>query len=246
MQHETTGRRKSSALPTLAVITAVTVLLFAGMAAPIALFLREFMSWEATTTLIAGVVTLLSLVPLVIGYMKNSEAEQELAQREIYQRLELASIDLFRFECVHPQVAALLWDLQDGENATDHVAKLSFTDGYALRAYLFQLLNLFEMATRFRAIGIMDREAFGSWVIWMADVAGNPRFQVVWGEVRTNYVGLLQRTFNDGIAAIARAAADPEPSAQERAFFHAVGDVFDCDTIRRWHVEKGLVTAEAA
>lgn len=246
MLNETTGRRKSPALSTLALITAVTVLLFAGMAAPIALFLREFMSWEATTTLIAGVVTFLSLVPLVIGYIKNSEAEQEMAQREIYQRLELASIELFRFECAHPEVAALLWDLQDGENATEHVATLSFTDGYALRAYLFQLLNLFEMATRFRSIGIMDREAFGSWVIWMSDVAANPRFQVIWDEVRTNYVGLLQRTFNDGIAAIGRAATDPESSAQERAFFHAVGEIFDCDTIRRWHVEKGLVTPEAA
>jgi hypothetical protein len=208
--------------------------------------LRLFMSWEATAALIGCYITLLSVFVLWRSYhITSQEAQQlrqreyEMTQREIYQRLELASIDLFRFECQQPATAALLWD----KNAKS-IKDLGFQDRYTLNAYVFQILNLFEMAIRFRKNGTMDTEAFGSWVIWMCDLASNKRFQELWEEMKTNYVGLLQEIFNKGIEACkTNPATDKNPKACEYAFFQVVGgkDIFDCKIIREWHKDKKLI-----
>lgn len=65
-------------------------------------------------------------------------------------------------------------------------------DRYQLKQYVCQMLNLFEMAYRFRAEGIMAPVVFGSWVIWIWELCNAPVFQQMWADTQDdlplNYV----------------------------------------------------------
>ncbi|HLP24516.1 MAG TPA: hypothetical protein VK477_02475, partial [Acidobacteriota bacterium] len=163
------------------------------------------LSWEAvsgfTQALVAIVGTVLSLLSLLLAFLVlywDKTNERRLQCREIYQRLELASVELFRFECDHDRLVELLWG--DGEETKDSLPRLAGADAYQVRAYVCQMLNLFEMALRFRRDETMEPEVFGSWVIWMHDLCSCPRFQTLWPDLRLNYVAELRHVMDAGIA----------------------------------------------
>lgn len=181
-----------------------------------------FLSWEAVAGFMAGGLTFLSICLIALIYLLDTRSAQQMARREIYQRLELASVELFRFECEHAGLVSLLWD----ENAKP-LKELTYAQQYALKAYVFQMLNLFEMAIRFREQKIMEPDVFGSWIIWMYELCSCGRFQQLWSEIRMNYVGLLQKLLTGGIDTIrARKGDDPRT-----AFFQMFAQTFRCRAI---------------
>ena len=223
------------------ILVSSLAIMILGLSAGLAIFLRAYMDWGATAAFVGGFITFLSILAFLVSYILNNRETNRLAQREIYQRLELASIELFRFECENEPVVSLLWEYKEPD-----ISGLIPHQHYSLRTYICQMLNLFEMAVRFRESGIMEREVFGSWVIWMYELANNSRFQKLWRnpgrkrneepDVRLNYVGLLRKIFDDGIKACRDNPSNEEkPDAGEIAFFTAVGDIFNCDIIRDWH-----------
>jgi hypothetical protein len=152
-----------------------------------------------------GVANFLQMASVVISaasilftYLMRSEQANRTANQQIYQTLELQSIDLFRFEANHPKLVEQLWfgdapeklereldgevfDIPPDEEARLHV----------LRQYVCQMLNLFEMAYRFRLRGIMEPEVFGSWVIWMWELCESEVFCAFWkhpDNLPANYV----------------------------------------------------------
>lgn len=182
------------------------------------------LSWEAVsgfTQAIVGVIgTVLSLLSLLLAFLVlywDKLNERRLQCREIYQQLELASVELFRFECEQAELVGLLWN--EGDEAQ---ADLTTAQGYQVRAYTCQILNLFEMAVRFRIDGTMEPDVFGSWVIWMHDLSSASRFRAIWPELRPNYVVELREILDAGVA-----CGDQNPELRRAAFFSAVAAQFD-------------------
>lgn len=145
-----------------------------------------------TIAQVAGILMAATMV--VITNRHNARQADETARQQIYQTLEIESVKLFRFEINNRDLVERLW-CQESACAND-------VDDYILREYICQILNLFEMACRFRRRGIIDADVFGSWIIWMWELCGNKTFREKWrGEdnIEFNYIKEFRELINAGI-----------------------------------------------
>jgi len=189
---------------------------------------------------IIGIVIAAAMI--VFTNLFNSRQQNETAQHKIYQTLELQSVQLFQWEIDHPKQVKQLW-------FSDKLPASEF-DQYLLRQYVCQILNLFEMATRFRKEGIVAHEVYGSWVIWMWELCDLPVFQELWrgpGGIWTNYVSAFRDIMSTGVEISSPIAnrgrkkprlsdEEKERIAQEncRKFFAAVSEKFNCEVVQSW------------
>ena len=105
---------------------------------------------------------------------EQARREQERGRIEIYQRLELASNELHRFEAEHPD---LIRPLYTGESApTDPAVALAY------RNYASQLLNLFELQIELYSNGLVDDRILSTWGPWFVEVGRAPGFRTLWEE----------------------------------------------------------------
>lgn len=152
-------------------------------------------------------------------------------RQQTYQRLEIASIELFRFEAKDGANAARL--LYDGPpTAFDD---LKPEDRIPLVSYVTQTLNLFEMAVSYRHDDVFPRDKFASWVIWFYEFCSSPTVQLNWAdELKLHYSKELGNLIEKGIACLQEYATEPEPELR-RLFFNVVANRFDDDPmIRGW------------
>lgn len=157
---------------------------------------------------------LIAVISFIIKEYFESRRDLKSANREIYQKLELASIDLFRFDASSSQISGILWaDDKD-------LPRLGSSERFAFLNYVCQILNLFEMSIRFRKEKIMPPEVFGSWVIWYYDVFSRENFIPIWKEVKLNYTCDLRR-FVDKRLEILDSGETQEKQQEE--FFEFVG-----------------------
>lgn len=178
---------------------------------------------------VAGVVV--SAAGIAFAYvMKASEAQQD-QRRKLYQALEVQSIGLFRFEADHPELVEGLWL---GRSVPPEGMEKRAYD-YLVRQYVCQMLNLFEMAVRFRAQEILPPGAFGSWLIWIWELCQAPRFLELWldpDDLPSNYT----RDFRDLISRALEFArtGDGEPTERRARFFAHVANQMNCDDVETW------------
>lgn len=173
----------------------------------------------------------ISALGIVFTYVMRTEQTQRNAQQQLYQTLELQSVELFRFECDHPHLVKALWFDPPPDDNGDKDEVLA----YSTRQYACQMLNLFEMAIRFRMQGILMPEVFGSWVIWIWEVCECRNFQEMWldeADLPSNYIPDLREILSAGVE-ISR--ANPEGGkANTRAFFLEVADRLNCHEVESW------------
>jgi hypothetical protein len=169
-------------------------------------------------------------VSILFAYVMRSEEANRTAKQGIYQALELRSIDLFRFEADHPNLVHALWFKPHApvpETEEERVQK------YMLKEYICQILNLFEMALRFRIQGIMAPDVFGSWVIWMWELCSSPVFREFWNDkadmLPANYVAELRAAIQLGVDLYHEQA---EPRAED--YFARLADEIMCPEIEPW------------
>src|SRR4051794_5308575 len=100
------------------------------------------------------------------------------------------------------------------------------------------MLNLFEMATRFRTLRILPEDVFGSWVIWIWELCSCKRFQDFWlddDDLPSNYV----RDFREVITAGVEMANRQHPEDKKRSdFFSTVAERLNCWEIEQWFVRR--------
>lgn len=181
-------------------------------------------------TLITSCSVLVAIVTFVVTHIVTRHRDRKVANREIYQQLELASNELFRFEGTNKELTVPLWD----NNAALPPEK---TPAYnAFMNYVCQILNLFEMAIRFRREHIMPVDAFGSWVTWYYDVCSQRNFAPLWQTIRFNYTRDLRTVIDHGVALARQHATDSE--AGRVTFFAYVAKQLNCPVIRDWLKES--------
>jgi hypothetical protein len=106
--------------------------------------------------------------------------ERERSQLEVYQRLELASNDVHRFEADHID---LIRPLYTGVGAPTETA-----EQHAYYSYVNQILNLFELQVELYWNHIVNDDILATWVDWFNEVARAPGFLAVWEDgVRQQY-----------------------------------------------------------
>ena len=168
-----------------------------------------------------------SVTIFMIAHFVSRHRDRVAANREVYQRLELASIDLFRFEADHPDLVRALW--QEGEPAP---AQNSAED-IMLQDFVCQYLNLFEMAYRLRKDDIMSHDVFGSWVVWYLSLAGAPAFPRIWAQLRCDYVKELASIMDEAVSIHRNVHGE---LAQRKAFFSYFAKLLGgCPAIENWH-----------
>lgn len=234
--------------------------------------------WAQTgATIIAALSLVLALLKLWSD-SRRRRIEEERATRErervaretldarrieIYQRLEIESNSVFRFETEHRNVLPLfrthlapprllqspmIEDLAGGQTPRDEAKLIA-------RKYYEICCNLFEIAARLRQKDIFEAEVFGSWVAWYFDTVTEWGFRAVWADLRTNYTAQLRENVFDRWVAklieewdrphaagtLATADADEPLCVDDRtldeartAFYKDVAKAFHCPVVEEW------------
>lgn len=187
---------------------------------------------------VTDTIQLLSLLATVaifmIAHFVNRYRDRVAVNREVYQRLEFASVELFRFEADHPDLVRALW--QKGAPAPEKDS----AEEIILQDFVCQYLNLFEMALQLRKQDVVPHEVFGSWVVWYFNLAGAPGFPRIWEELRCYYVADLAQAMDRGIEIHKTVYGE---AAQREEFFKFFAEKLDsCRAIREWHANQTNAT----
>jgi len=176
----------------------------------------------------------ISATGIVFTYIMKSDQSVQAARQQIYQTLELQSIELFRFEAENAEIVSMLWGPER--------APTDALDRYQVKQYTCQMLNLFEMAYRFRAERIMDPAVFGSWVIWIWELCSTPVFQALWSSnednLPLNYVPEFRKSIEYAIDFSRNGRGNDVE--KRKAFFEWLGKEINCIEIPKW-LDQGAI-----
>lgn len=182
-------------------------------------------------TIVVGIVTFIFL------RWWELRRDSRAANREIYQRLELASVELFRFDGKEQEIVAPLHD--DKREIPDETRNPVQYNAYL--NYICQIMNLFEMAARFRREHVMPAEVFGSWVTWFYDVCQKKNFKPIWWAVRLNYTCDLRILMDEGVRIADRIERFNENAEEKidreegrKEFFDFVAGKYKCSHVKLW------------
>jgi hypothetical protein len=172
------------------------------------------------------IISFLGLLVTLIIFVKQQRRLERVQKLETYQRLELASNELFRFTANNADVLC-------GYVAMEKDPALQVTETGRMVAdnHIFQTLNLFEMAARLRQANFFEDAVFGSWVIWYYDLLGSWYFREAWRRIRPNYTLEMRRVFDKPVRDF-----DPraDESQRQRQFFTHVAKELNCPRVKTW------------
>lgn len=161
----------------------------------------------------------------IIAQAIQRNRDRDVARRGIYEKLELASIELFRFEADHIDLIRPVWEEETPippKDSAEYIATLN---------YVCQILNLFELSIKFRKDGTMPEDVFGSWVAWFFLLVKSPGFPEIWEDARGNYLPMLRNIMDGGIRIV---DGESDPAKQEVRFYDYLSYLLKID-IRDQH-----------
>ena len=176
-----------------------------------------------TIVQIAGVTV--AAASIIIAHAIQRSRDRKIARRDIYQKLEFASVELFRFEADHLELIRPIW-----EEGRPLPAK-GTAEYVAIMNYICQILNLFELAIKFRQDKTMPADIFGSWVAWFYLLLRAPGFPPIWEETRGNYLPQLRKVMDGGLKLL---KTEPNPIKQEDLFYEYVSFHLKCNVVQGW------------
>ncbi len=189
---------------------------------------------------------------IVVTNLFTAQQSAKVARQQIYQTLELQSIELFRFEADHSELVEQFWFPEcvkptTARNDAQRPAVSEHIQNYQVQQYVCQILNLFELAFKFRKEQIVPADVFGSWVIWMWELCCEEKFRELWlgsEDLRLNYVGDFRKTLSRGLELAAEAkkskdAGDKGAARKKRAeFAEFIADqIGGCEVLSKWFDE---------
>ncbi|MEI6757674.1 MAG: hypothetical protein WCK85_07460 [Chlorobium sp.] len=178
---------------------------------------------------IIAVFQILTIIIAALVYFRESNREKIIVKREIYQRLELSAIDLFKFEGTN---AEKLWCLYSDFTEKKFPEKDTH-EYWALQEYVCQIIGLFEMIVEFKKQNIIDTQVFLSWGQWFWDISTAAHFQDFWDEIKMNYTVPLRNAMDTGIA------CSIEEMSYEM-FLQKIGKQFNCEIDVKVFLKKEL------
>jgi hypothetical protein len=174
-----------------------------------------------------AIAALVGVAVALFIFWRQQQQLVSVEKQQTYQRLELASNELFRFAAGNAAVLARYMKEEPSADLTD-------TEKTIADNHIYQTLNLFEMAARLRRAKFFEDEIFGSWVIWYYEMLESWYFRHKWPEIRPNYTSEMRLVFDEPIRKFDPNASDAERKQQ---FFAHVAKVLKCPLVRNWLVE---------
>jgi len=113
------------------------------------------------------------------SFVYSSIRQRVIEKNNMYQQLELASIEFFRWE------SSERVKLSKTKEEYPHVSP---DDRKLLETYCTQTMNLFELCIHNEITRTLPRNVFGSWLPWIYEFAHEPGFDIMWREIRLNYL----------------------------------------------------------
>ena len=156
-------------------------------------------SVQLTLDSIASIVGIVAAaLAIIISNRHQAYKEQQASRDQIYQQLELESNNLFRFEIENVELARITWE--DGITTYNELQK-NKDKSFQILCYICQILNLLEMAVRFRKSDIVHDDVFMSWEVWIYDLCKSDIFLNYWHleGLRDNYIELFQEMIDHGL-----------------------------------------------
>lgn len=176
--------------------------------------------------------------------------ELETRQLEIYQRLELESMTVFRYETEHAHL--IHWyKTHLAASGPPPFSRPIAEANLCARKYYEMCCNLFEIAIRLREKDkrYVEDDVFGSWIAWFFDVTCEWGFRAVWADLRDNYTHTLRADVFDPYVAELIIDWDQPHAASPRTelripddvldslrlrFYSKIGEKFGCDAAKEW------------
>jgi hypothetical protein len=189
-------------------------------------FLGASMTAEAIATLIGVVVALFSVAVTVYIFSKQQRQLLRVEKQQTYQRLELASNELFRFAADNAGALARFHTLEEDPSIPVTDVEKAVADNH-----IYQTLNLFEMAARLREAKFFEDELFGSWVIWYHAMLESWYFRKTWKDVRVNYTSEIRRVFDKPIKQF---DSKVDVAKRKKEFFAHVAKELKCPSVSAW------------
>lgn len=173
-------------------------------------------------------ITVLGLLTTLILFFLQQRRLEKVQRQQTYQRLELASNEVFRFAADN---AGVLIRYQGMERDASVDFERSCVENSVAENHIYQTLNLFEMAARLRQARFFEDEVFGSWVIWYYEMLGSWYFRHKWAEFRLNYTREMRLVFDEPID---KFDPDMDDDERKRRFFGHVAKVLKCPVVKDW------------
>jgi hypothetical protein len=175
---------------------------------------------------LGAIVSFLGLLVTLLIFVRQQRRLEKVQKQDTYQRLELASNEVFRFTASNAAVLA-------GFGSMEKDPALEATEVECMIAdnHVFQTLNLFEMAARLRHANFFEDEVFGSWVIWYYDLLGSWYFRESWPDIRPNYTAEIRRVFDQPVRDFDPRVDDDQ---RRRQFFAHVAKELNCPRVKNW------------
>jgi N-acetylglutamate synthase-like GNAT family acetyltransferase len=131
---------------------------------------------------------------IIIVFVVQNNINKRVLKQEIYQKLEFASIEMFRFEL---QNSASSWKLYDENHQIPSKTSKEYRE---MVNHVTQVLNLFEMSIEFRNKKIIENKIFASWIVWFWEMTQLKNFVILWKDIELHYMDELRFILRTGIA----------------------------------------------
>ena len=184
-----------------------------------------FILFQSVITSIIPITQLITAIVLIFTLFitfKEFQRSNKVRKQDVYTRLELASIDLFKMAIDHPELRKI-YDEQIDENLTD-------VEKGRLREYTSSLLNLFEIHFNLRLSKDIEPVIFATWMPWLYDICRSSYFRDAWKDLQRHYVPEFRKFINSLIEAI---DIVDEPIKEER-FYEKASHLLKDDIIKNW------------
>lgn len=187
-------------------------------------------NWNVLATLIAAMLGGGITAYFAVHQLQATKRQVAVGTTQIYLDLEMASVELFRFEAAYKEAVARF----EGPDAVDLNA-VSGEESVLLTAYITQFLNLFELATAFRKDGTFPPKVFATWVAWMYETCSSATFQANWEvEFRGHYSEELAAILDMGVNLLSESSPEQD-KARKHVFYNHVAQMFgNCRFIKAW------------
>lgn len=194
-----------------------------------------------------GILTILvGIATSVIVHIKQKRKDRKIANRETYLKLELASIDLFRFEADKLEIIRPIWegskkrktitvkspDHSSNKTTDNHIVGIKAEDLVRMN-YVCQILNLFELSLKFREEKVLPKDVFGSWVAWYYLLINAPGFPEIWEDVKWDYIPDLRKIINEGLKIVGNSSNSSDDEKRSK-FYKKVSEIVKCDIVADW------------
>jgi len=120
----------------------------------------------------------LTVLIALISFIYNSKRQRDIQKNSMYQKLEFASIEFFKWEASNRKELI---------NISGKYPNVSDDEELLFETYCTQALNLFELCIHNENTRMLPDKVFGSWVPWIYVFAHGPGFREMWSKLKLNY-----------------------------------------------------------